>query len=325
MIESSENYQSSGADGRAVSVAAAEWIQRRHFWDWSENDQAEFDAWLSSDPLNLVTYLRVESAWKRTERLAALGPTAPALSPTAERKPHWPALSRIAIALIVVGVSVSAAWYAVQPKEITYVTPIGVHETITLTDGSQVELNTDSVMRTRADADRRMIMLDKGEAFFRIKHDAANPFIVLAGGQRVTDLGTKFLIRETDDKVEVAVLEGSAKLESADAHSAVLKAGDVAMVATHSIAITRKSGQDLANAVAWRQGMLVFSQTPLADVAGELNRYNAKKLIIADSNIAKDKIGGTFPTNGVNEVVAAARLLFGLRIEDRGSEIVISR
>jgi transmembrane sensor len=63
----------------------------------------------------------------------------------------------------------------------------------------------------------------------------------------------------------------------------------------------------------------------LADVATELNRYNTKKLVIADAEAAKARIGGTFPTDGIDEVTAAARVLFGLRVEDRGTEIVISR
>ncbi len=314
----------SGDERSAASIAAAEWIQRRHFWNWNEKDQAELDAWLAADPLNLVTYLRTEAAWNRTERLAALNSTTPEISASSEEKSRRPFFLLFASVLAFAGLAAGAAWYAMRPSETVYATPVGVHETISLADGSQIELNTDSILRARADGNQRVVMLEKGEAFFKIRHEAAHPFVVLASGHRVTDIGTKFLIRETGNQVEVAVLEGSAKLESG-ARSAVLKAGDMAVAGTQSLVVTKKPVQEIANAVAWQRGMLVFSQTPLVDVASELNRYNTRKLVIADSAIAKDRIGGTFPTTGVDEVTAAARLLFGLRVDDRGNEVVISR
>ncbi len=317
--------ETAASAARATAQAAAEWIQRRHFWEWNESDQVELDAWLAQSPMNLVTYLRLEAAWSRTERLAALNrplSDAPRIAPHKRSKPF---LFRIAAILVLGGLGTGAVWYALQPKENIYVTPIGVHETISLADGSQIELNTDSALRTRVDGNRRLALLDRGEAFFKIKHDAAHPFVVLANGHRVTDLGTKFMVREQGARVEVAVLEGSARLDSSGAQSATLMPGDMAVASAQSLVVTKKPQQEIVNALAWQRGMLVFSQTPLADVASELNRYNTKKLVIADSGAAKDKIGGTFPTTGVEEVTAAARVLFGLRVEDRGNEIVISR
>jgi len=310
---------------RATAQAAADWIQRRQFWDWSEKDQAELDAWLAENPLHLVTYLRLEAAWSRTERLAALNrplSEVPRVAP--EIRNRWLHM-RAAVALIAFCVGAGALWLAQKPKENSYVTPIGVHETISLADGSQIELNTDSALRTRVDGNRRVAVLDRGEALFKIKHDAAHPFVVIAGDHRVTDIGTQFMVREQGARVEVAVLEGSARLESANAQSATLKAGDMAVASPHSLVVTKKPEREIANSLAWQRGMLVFSQTPLADVAAELNRYNTKKLVVADADAAKAKIGGTFPTSGVEEVTAAARVLFGLRVEDRGNEIVISR
>lgn len=272
-----------------------------------------------------MTYLRLEAAWNRTERLAALNRPLSETPRVVAPKPGRPLVVRIAAGVVIGGLVGGGAWFALQPKENTYVTPIGVHETISLADGSQIELNTDSVLRIRADPTRRLVALDKGEAFFKIKHNAAHPFVVLAGGHRITDLGTKFVVRETGSGIEVTVLEGSAQLDSANAQSATLKAGDMVVASTRALVVAKKPKQEIVNALAWQRGMLVFSQTPLADVATELNRYNTKKLVIADAEAAKARIGGTFPTDGIDEVTAAARVLFGLRVEDRGTEIVISR
>jgi hypothetical protein len=45
--------------------------------------------------------------------------------------------------------------------------------------------------------------------------------------------------------------------------------------------------------------VLVFDHTTLADAAGEINRYNRAKLIIADPAAARLTIDGTFPTNNI--------------------------
>lgn len=310
---------------RAVAQTAADWIQRRQFWDWGAKDQAELDAWLAENPAHLVTFLRLDAAWTRTERLAALNRPLSETPRVTPRRRNAPVFFKATAAVIVCGLGATAAWYASQPRENRYVTPIGVHETISLADGSQIELNTDSALRTRVEGERRVVLLDRGEAFFKIKHDAAHPFVVMARGHRVTDIGTKFMVREQEGRIEVAVLEGSARLDSASAQSATLKAGDMAVASAQSLVVTKKPEQEIVNALAWQRGMLVFSQTPLAQVAAELNRYNSKKLVIADSEAAKARIGGTFPTSGIDEVSAAARVLFGMRVEDRGNEIVISR
>jgi len=325
VTDSGDNISTGSSPARAIAQIAADWIQRRQFWDWNEKNQAELNVWLNENPLNLVTFLRLEAAWSRTERLIALNrplSEAPGINQV-KRNNSFPV--RAAAALIVCGLGAGALYYLQAPKQNVYVTPLGAHETISLADGSQIELNTDSALRTRVDGNRRLAFLDRGEAFFKIKHDAAHPFVVIAGDHRVTDIGTKFMVREQGARVEVAVLEGSARIESSNAQSATLKAGDVAIASARSLVVTKKPEQDIANAVAWQRGMLVFSQTPLANVATELNRYNTKKLVIADVEAAKAKIGGTFPTSGIDEVTAAARVLFGLHVEDRGDEVVISR
>ncbi len=103
---------------------------------------------------------------------------------------------KIAAALAVISLAGTGAFTLFQgPKAQTYSTTIGGRETLTLDDGSQIELNTNTSVRVAYGANQRNVWLDKGEAYFRITHDPAHPFMVTLGDKRVTDLGTKFLIR----------------------------------------------------------------------------------------------------------------------------------
>ena len=71
--------------------------------------------------------------------------------------------------------------------------------------------------------------------------------------------------------------------------------------------------------------MLVFKRNSLADVAAEFNRYNRRKLIVADGAAAKLTIDGTFHANNVEAFTDIAQDILGLRVDRRADEIVISR
>jgi len=241
-------------------------------------------------------------------------------------KPFQLAAAAITVAVIGGGV----AFLVSQPAKTTYATNVGDREVLSLADGSQIELNTDTVLRTAVTASRRTVWLEKGEAYFRVKHDVAHPFVVVAGNRQLTDLGTEFTVRRDSGRLQIAVVKGLVRLDDniAQHHeksTRILKPGDVVVATNASVSISTKSSQELANELGWRRGVLIFNHTPLSEAANEINRYNAKKLVIADPMAAQMKIGGTFPKNNVNAISAAVRELFGLRVKDRGDEIIVSR
>lgn len=323
----------SGEEGALTQATAAEqiasgWLERRHFSGWSDGDHTAFEAWLSQSPSNEVAYLRLEAAWNRTERLAALRVSAPERTdaPATRKRAMTGGLVAAFTAVILAGLG--AGFLLSGPGEKTYATALGGRQIIHLADGSQIDLNTDTVLRTRFGAHQRLVVLEKGEAYFQVKHDASRPFTVVAGAHRMTDLGTKFLVHRADARLEVAVVEGLVRFETADGPDkspGMLRPGDTAVATANSISIMRKSATQLANELSWRQGVIVFDHTTLAEAADQINRYNGKKLIIADADAGRLMIGGTFPVNNVKAIAEAAQDSFGLRIENRGDEIVISR
>ena len=192
------------ATARDVRVRAAEWLERSVAEDWSEADQRALDAWLAQSPTHRVAYMRVSAAWNKADRLAALNVSIPRKIARAMPKRILPLSFAIAASVAVIAAAgVFTANYIAGPREHTYSTDVGGRETLRFADGSLVELNTNTVLSVRLDAHTRVATLDRGEAYFQIKHDAAHPFTVTVAGHRVVDLGTKFLIRNNPDHVEV--------------------------------------------------------------------------------------------------------------------------
>jgi len=316
-------------DADSIEAEAAEWLAREHFWDWADADKAALESWLAVSSAHRVAYLRLKSGYARTDRLAALQPSkaeGPGIA--------WPLLLRVAASFAVIGVlGVAGAFYLARnarPQESTYSTPVGGHEIIRLADGSEIELNTSTTVALRMEAGKRIAKLARGEAFFKITHDDDHPFIVEAAGHRVMDLGTEFSVRDyAGGELEVTLVQGKARLEAADAkedqRSAVLVPGDVAVATADTMSIRKVKASDLANALGWRRGLLVFHNTSLAQAAAALNRYNPNKLVIADARAARLTINGTFGTHDVEFFARMAETVFGLRVSTAGTTTTISR
>ena len=313
-----------------LDTIAAQWIVRREKGEWTGDDQSAFDAWLAAAPGHRIAYLRLTDVWNRASRLKALDQPARRRFLGFRRGDLLKPLARVA-ALFILAAAIGAAGYAYlsRTNDTRYATGIGEREIISLADGSRIELNTQTVLRLSHEAGKRIVKLESGQAYFDIKHDAAHPFVVLTGQHRVTDIGTKFEVRTDASHVQVTLFEGSAQFESDNAsvtrQNAILVPGDVAVATAQSMRIVRKPTQKLMAELGWRHGVIVFDHTTLADAASEFNRYNRKKLIVTDPKVAKLTIGGTFQTTNTQQLTQLARDIFGLTIEDRGAEIVISR
>lgn len=314
-------------DAAAIEAQASQWLERREFEKWTDRKQQEFEAWLDESPAHRVAFVRLETGWKRTSRLAALRP------PETEQRSKPLARMRPLRARIAVGFAVAAVMaggvttFLLRPMEAAYATPLGGHRAITLADGTLVELNTDTVLHVSMGSYGRTVQLDRGEAYFQVKHDAARPFVVMAAGLRVVDLGTKFVVRNDSVRLEVALLEGRARFESTNPQmqSAILSPGDVVVAKGTSVSLTKASAQDLDGDFGWRHGLLVFKHTALANAAAEFNRYNHEKLIIADASAGELQIRGTFRTGDVALFANVTRDVLGLHVTRRGGDIVVTR
>ncbi len=310
-----------------LNADAAAWLARANAGSWTTEDQAQLEAWLAQSRAHRVAYWRLEAAWSEAARLAALRPT----EQPVEAVRRFPAmLMRIAA---VVGIAAMlgtlGANYLLTPPIKTYTTGIGGHETLKLSDGSRIELNTNTQVRLARIDGKRQVWLDRGEAYFQVKHDPAHPFVVIAGARKITDLGTKFLVRDDRKTIEVALLQGRVRFDNGNKtgplKTVALKPGDVVMASADSVSVTKQPIKKLENELSWRQGLLVFNYTTLADAAAEFNRYNAKKIVVADPDAARMTIIGEFPVNGVDLFGRVATRILGVRVEDRTNEIVISR
>ena len=314
-----------------IEAQAAEWLARRDGEGWTEQHQQELDAWIDAATAHRIAWLRLESVWRRADRLGSLhNPERKAVPVT----PLWPALNARAWRIAAgVAVLVGAAWLGMaglrtQPER--YQTALGQSTALALQDGTRVTLNTNTRMRASLAASQRTVWLDKGEAYFEVMHDASRPFVVEAGTRRVTVLGTRFSVRRDDNgQVRVNVVDGRVQVSPAGTAAAgapaIIARNDSLIAAGDAVLVSHETDQQTASRLSWRQGRLVLDQMTLAQAAQEFNRYNQRQLVIADPVAAQLRIGGSF---NVDNIDGFARLLqqgMGLKVERQGDTIKIYR
>ncbi|CAN5422227.1 FecR domain-containing protein [soil metagenome] len=326
-----------------ASDRAAAFIIAQEDREWSDTEQSDFQAWLAEEDGNKAAYWRLKHSWRDADRIGALGRSSDSIAEEAEvttpASRLWKQVAIAASLMLMVGagsgiylfnshydsraVQISDAAPATAAK---FATAIGGHRVIPLDDGSKVELNTASAIRTSINEDGREVWLEKGEAYFEVAHLSGRPFIVHAGSRTVTVLGTKFSVRRDEDKITVSVVEGRVRVaDSRDASPAtVITGGDMVIARGPAMLFTAKSDERVEKSLTWRSGVLSFDQSPLSEVAAEFNRYNHKPIIIKDREAAEIRVGGVFPSSNPAAFVRLLRDAYGLHVETREDAVVIS-
>ena len=245
-----------------------------------------------------------------------------------ETKSKLPAL---AASVAIVAVSLALGWRmhspAVQP--VAYGTAVGALETASLADGSEATLSSDSRIVVALSRRERRIELQRGEAFFHAARDPKRPFVVAAGGHQAVAVGTRFAVRRDADGMRVVVTEGLVRLEStpgADGSrrpTTLLPAGSVAVASAHGVMVQSGSVDQARQALSWRDGFLAFHDTSLATAAAEFNRYNTRKIVIADPSVGALRIGGSFRWSNAEAFVRLLEQGFPVRAEYGDAAIVL--
>ena len=249
------------------------------------------------------------------------------LQPRVRRSWRAPAFALAAMLVIALGVLVvqqrrESLRSATRVAQLEYTTSAGERKTITLTDGSTVELAPASRLRVADDFRRanRTVSLE-GEAFFQVTRDSMRPFIVRSAVAETRVLGTSFDVSAYGgSSVQVAVTSGRVRVQAVQARdSAVLGAGQVAEVQQSGDVEVR--AVDVADLTAWREGRLVFRDISLAEAGAVLERWYGIDVVIADSALANTHVTAFFQQQPLEDVLQALAETVGARYQRAATRV----
>ncbi|HEX3913127.1 MAG TPA: FecR domain-containing protein [Steroidobacteraceae bacterium] len=304
---------------------AAVWIARLRDERGADGLDAEFHEWLGENEHHRRAFDRMTQAWEQAGkiRMRARDDIPAIRSAQGSRFSPWAAASA---ATLVLAVIITAIYW----RDDALVTGIGQRQVRLLQDGTRVVLNTDTRIEVNYDEHLRRVRLVRGEAWFEVSKRPSWPFVVSVGGEEIRALGTSFIVRHDNDQdLSVTLVDGRISVApvAGDGDSAqaarILAPGQRLIVAPHQVPSVDRP--ELSRVTAWERGRVEFDETPLADAAAEMNRYNTKHVAVPDPELARLRIGGVFRAGDSDEFVKIVTTAFGLRADRNGRDIVLSR
>ncbi|HVK80238.1 MAG TPA: FecR domain-containing protein [Verrucomicrobiae bacterium] len=266
----------------SIQAEANAWLVRMRDESVDATDRVAFEAWLAADPQHHEAYTRASGA---VDRVALMGTDLRALLDEAPTRAPQRSIATIAMAMaaafliaVLVGVQLTS-----PPA---YATAIGEQRIVTLDDGSQIELNTNSRVVVRYSADSREIELERGEALFSVTHDPSRPFVVVAGDADVRAIGTRFSVHRQAEGLDVVVVEGVVALRGGVLQETPrLTAGQSMRISAAGANLIELAPAEVERSLAWRTGWITFAGEPLEDAAREMARYSNAVFEIEDRDL----------------------------------------
>ena len=361
-----------------IYQAACEWFVEFRSGEPGESARRAFHAWLQSAPAHMAAYLEVAALWGESGAIEVrsrwpvevliqqgradtsnvfpfqqVAEPPPAVLPQAppRKKRGWVRLAAVAAStLLLVTAGTLAAWVVYQ-RDI-YATVTGEQRSITLSDGSTVQLNARSKLHVRFSVQRRDVELLEGQALFQVAKDPRRPFVVSANGTQIRAVGTEFDVNRHRIGTTVTVLEGAVVVES-DVYTALdregapgsrgtslpppreshetrrHRTGEVLLAAGEQLTVTptasaKSPHPNVATATAWAQRQMIFETTSLAEVVEEFNRYNRRQIVIRDPRLEDFQIDGVFSSTDPSALISFLRTRPGIEVTETELEVSIA-
>lgn len=298
-----------------IAGQAVDWLFELQEAGDAEAPRQAFADWLAAHPEHRRAWAHIEQVNARLHQVAdGVPPVRQALmgGPRRQRR-------ELLIALLTVGVSGGLWLNSEHGRHATGLladlrTGVGQRRTLTLADGSELSLNSDSAVDLRFDEKTRQLTLHRGEILIRTGHDeAARPFVVLTRYGALRPLGTRFSVRLLPDAGQLAVFEGAVAIQMADdaAPRRVLQAGEQMRFAPGLESAAQAADE---NAVAWRDDILVASGMPLGEFLAEVSRHRHGHLGCTPE-IAHLQVSGTYPLSDTDRILDVLRASLPVRID----------
>jgi transmembrane sensor len=318
---------------------------------FSEQEKHEFVAWMNQSKLHREVLMNQTSMWDDLSALKELNGLFP-IETTTKNKANT-LFNFVAAAGIFFATFTSASLLMggdpfaifIQSQQRANVeqfsTNIGEQATFTLHDGTNLQLNTDTLVEVSYTANHRQLTLIKGEAKFDVVKDKKRPFTVTAANKSFTALGTIFNVQKNSaSDVELLVTEGKVLItesieiinnigedlpliELEHLTGTLVQSGEKAIIINSVQApVNRVSLDQVQKELAWQQGMLIFDGDTLENALEEVNRYTEIRFELQNEKLANLKVSGYFKAGDIDVLLESLRLNFDIHYQKYANNII---
>ena len=298
----------------------------------SEQEKGEVDLWLKKHPENekaLLQIARIYYVCRTQERIVSRDPLkaywkvdkmlkSQLYLKKYQKKDRYVIFHRIVIELLKVAAIVLILLggnFLLQkddqmeslPSFQTLYVPAGQRAELILPDSTKVWLNANSklVYPTSFKKGIRQVELD-GEAYFDVKHNEDNPFVVGTKSMNVTVLGTEFNVKTNRQGASTTLVSGAVKFISRTADK---KERAVLIQPGQRISYDAKTGKskveevDIEREIGWKDGKIVLEDCPLQEALDILSKKYHVTFRIINDELQNSRFTGTIKNQGVEQII----------------------
>lgn len=221
-------------------------------------------------------------------------------------------------AILFIPALLSSVWYFMKQNELSkelgvltvnqeIITQPGTKSHLFLPDSTEVWLNSASTLRFPSvfKGNERRINL-QGEAIFKVSRNKQKPFIVGTSAMDIEAVGTEFNVSaySGDLKLTTTLAEGKVKItDKTDASKVIfLDPGNQVNYNTSNKTYKTETVR-VEDVVAWRDGILIFNETPFYEVVAKLGRWFNADIQLSEQSIAYYRFTGTFTSESLEQVM----------------------
>ncbi|MDX3899697.1 MAG: DUF4880 domain-containing protein [Sphingobium sp.] len=312
-----------GKVGTSLSDQAIEWLVAL---DNGSADTDAFETWRNADPRHASAFAQLAATWKRTadQRLSTMLDTPAHLDEKISTPAPRAMVSRRAVAGGVVGLLglAGAGAFVAWPRRAYAETAVGERRILSLQDGSQAMLNTDTRVAWRFNGDGRDFWIERGEATLLVRNGRL-PFRLYSDVIDGRLSAGKFSLRIDPGEARLLVLSGRAATIYRDTQTRTLDAGSLLSVSHGDVHVDQLSREALSDATAWERGKILFRGMTLDQAIAEYNRYLKVKLVVRDSALGATRLGGSFHTADPDAFLGALQDGFGIGHRQEGDTMLL--
>jgi len=326
-----------------IQVQASLWISKMDR-GLSEAEKNDFIIWTKQSDLHRETLFNFAALWDDLSVLNELSALFPINNH--QKSSNKSFITKVAIAASIVFVFIlGTQFYGKQSLDVNankqqYVeiknlsTVVGQQNSFSLSDGSIIQLNTNSLVKINFSQNKRLLTLVRGEARFDVAKDKTRPFTVNSGSKSFTALGTIFNVQKnSNQEMELVVTEGRVLITKASQiidkiakkiyqlpenqlPGLLVTSGEKAVINRNIPKMAQAVSLDqVQKDLAWQQGMLIFEGDSLADALSEVSRYTSTNFEIVDRELATIKIAGYFKAGDIDGLLQSLSSNFNINFE----------
>ncbi|MFA5849188.1 MAG: FecR domain-containing protein [Bacteroidales bacterium] len=204
----------------------------------------------------------------------------------------------------------------------------GVKGLVELPDGSKVWLNSHSNLKCpdKFDSTFRMVELS-GEGYFKVVSNKEWPmYVKTSKGITVKVTGTEFNLSsyDNDNELKFTLVSGSVTLiRESNKQEIAVNTKEEVVIPDNARVKGKRMQADIVLNTAWKDGYLIFDNTPIEEVIKKMERWYGVSFVAKDPELLKYNFTANFKSESITQVLELLKITSNISYSIKDNRVTL--